>query len=61
MANRVPQPEDDQLTVFTRRMFSSFSLQHNVYCVPVDQVRGNTANLAPSAGDTALQELTPYR
>ena len=39
MSTRVPQPQNDRIQRFVNRGFSEFSLQHNVYCVPVDQVR----------------------
>ncbi|KAK5163207.1 uncharacterized protein LTR77_010793 [Saxophila tyrrhenica] len=36
MANRVPQPTDDQLLRRSGRIYSRFGLQHHVYGVPVD-------------------------
>lgn len=38
----IPQPEGDELLEFTGRKFSRFSLQHNVYGIPIDQVRGSS-------------------
>ncbi len=37
---RIPQPEGDELLQFSGRKFSRFSLEHNVYGIPIDQVRG---------------------
>ncbi|KAK3620280.1 hypothetical protein LTR56_023494 [Elasticomyces elasticus] len=34
----VPQPTDDHTLVFDGRTFARFSLAHNTYCLPVDQV-----------------------
>jgi hypothetical protein len=36
----IPQPEADELLEFSGRKFSRFSLEHNVYGIPIDQVCG---------------------
>lgn len=34
----MPQPQNDLVSQVATRWYANFSLQHNVHCIPVDEV-----------------------
>jgi len=52
----IPQPQNNRVVSFGNRIFAAFALEHNVHCIPVDEVstmhfpvdllRNSTARLA---------------
>ena len=57
MANRVPQPQGDEVLRAYNRTYSRFALEHNVYCVPVDQVRVDLNHLIPCVTKHNIRHL----
>lgn len=54
----VPQPQDDQAVVAHGRVFARFSLQHVVYCVPVDEVSDHRAE-CPKTSFVGRKSVVP--
>ena len=52
--SNVPQPRNDEASSFHGRVYASFSLLNNVYCVPVDEVCLNGRTRIPK-----LRHLAP--